>query len=261
VIVDNVQIRSLTAKSASHSIDSNVVKTILENAEFRWSALTNGIQICNRLPPGRPGLERHVARVLEWVDQPSLAGLKRIELVDQLPSGEMRVSPRYRAQIASGMGLRGWYADPTMTSEPAYIVLYIPHILSALPRWLWWTSAATILIARTLAHEVAHHIVRSSGVKMSSEAEEESAANNYALDMRTRIRRLIKYRLGEWLIREVADDHWLWGLTCWKDGEHERAVRHFLQALRLVPDHQDANHWYWWATHEIEEKKYWTCAI
>jgi hypothetical protein len=116
-------------------------------------------------------------------------------------------------------------------------------ILTGLPRALWWTPAATILIARTLGHEVAHHVIRSTGTKPDSDADEQRAADLYAIELRRRMATRFRYRLGEWLIKEIADDRYIWGLTCWKDGERERALKQWTMTLRLDPDHHSAEYW------------------
>jgi hypothetical protein len=216
----------------------------------RWRLSRNGVAILNMCAAPDPWADKQIDVVLHAIDSSDLGGLRTITLICELTAADPESPSWYQAAQASGRRVRGWYKDPAFTGELAEIVLHVPGILGALPRVLWRTPAATMLIAGALGHEIGHHVMRSAGLfKVEYDAEEERMADRYALDLRRRMSKRLRYRLGEWLIKEVASWLYIQGLSCWKHGEHDRAVLHWRNSLVLDPNHGSAKRWLWHALH------------
>jgi len=185
------------------------------------------------------GLVRQVQRSLRWIDQADLVGINRICLVDQLAAVSNNSAEKVYIHGA-------YYAGED--NEPPYILLSVKEIYKGIPSALYWTTIPTLCIGRTLAHEVAHHLVAIRGYVFKPgdvENDEESIADKYA-DFH--IRGMMEkwyYRLAQWCIKDIADWYYVHGFFAASKQEYESAAESFFLAFNLNPDHPEAAKYYW----------------
>lgn len=103
---------------------------------------------------------------------------------------------------------------------------------------------------RTLAHEVAHHVVASQGLVPGSDEpgndeEEESVANKYAAHVLDRMERNWFNRLGERGLKEIAQWHYVLGIADLRAKKFVDTADSFYKAWDLDPSNKDAGDLYW----------------
>ena len=100
-------------------------------------------------------IEKHIRRVLAWINPNDLQDLYVIRVIDESPH-----NPEYskRSRYLSGYVLSGHYEVKTKDRRAA-VVLYVPDIYFGVPKRLLGTAIATLRLARTPAHEIGHHVV------------------------------------------------------------------------------------------------------
>lgn len=206
------------------------------------------MQIENHCSDAPRGVVRQVRRCLEWIESGDLKGVAFICLMDQMPSKVTSVDSQGNTY--------GWY-HLEMENTPPYIVLYIPNIYSGIPSFLWWTTIPTLRICRSLAHEVAHHVVAKRSYAQDGEKieEEEAFANNYASGVLRRMTERWIYRLGDWCMKEMAGWYYAFGNVDWRFGRYSDAASRFFKAWDLDPQHEDAAYWYWRAKKIIAKEE------
>lgn len=207
------------------------------------------MEIVNRCANPPRGLERQLRRSLRWIDEADLRGLAVLALQDEM-TGVTANAPAW-AKEAEAMSERvrvgGWYS-PATADVPAYIMLYVQTIYRTIPSWLRWSPVPTLRIVRTLAHEVAHHLIATRGyVNQPGEEteDEESLADGYADKTLKRMVKRWPYRLGQWYFKERASWHYIFGSLDWRQQKYEAAANRFLDAWNLDPSHKSAAYWYW----------------
>jgi tetratricopeptide (TPR) repeat protein len=202
---------------------------------------------CSKVPSGAIW---HLHRSLKWINPADLKGLYCIRLLDQLPEPTDQSYVEYRYAFAESHDICGLYSAET-NDTVSCITLNLGDIYRPIPRVYRWTTVPTLLITRTLAHEVAHHLAATRGYvfKRGENHEhreyEEVVANRYAFYVIERMQGRWYHRLGKWLIRDLADHHYIQGMLDWKEGKYKNAVKHFYRACRLNPDLDEAAYWYW----------------
>ena len=105
-------------------------------------------------------VRRHVDGLLTRVDEKHLGGLKTIVLTNAraLSGSRKRHRTRSRGQQVPVRECCGLY-HARWRGEPAWIELYVDNIVSQLPGWLTLAPGFRYgLLARTLYHEIGHHI-------------------------------------------------------------------------------------------------------
>ena len=201
---------------------------------------------CKKLPLGAVW---QVRRGLRWIDPNHLEGIQYVELIDRLPDVQERSPNWYKESRKTERGIYGWYNEQT-GSDCAGIVLHIPDVYKGIPTFLWWTTVPTLLIAKVLAHEVAHHIRFTRGYILSRNEtfkrlwQEEAAADRYAFELITRMRKKWSYWLGHEAILVTADTYYRLGVNRWKERNYAAAASYWEKVMRLDSDHTYAAHWY-----------------
>jgi hypothetical protein len=133
----------------------------------------------------------------------------------------------------------------------ARIELYVDDLYRGIPRVYWLTPVFTLHLARTVSHEIGHHLIAERGYifepgeKLELPHHEEEIANRYAASVVSRMKARSYYRLAAWLGRDLADWHYLQGIFAWEAGRYSRAAERWYAAFLLDPDHLDASYWYW----------------
>ena len=103
--------------------------------------------------------EWHTRRVLKWIGRRDLEGLEVIEVIDECPDDpeSLTVRPFLRGFLNNGHYLR------KMKNRPAQVVVYARDVYFGIPTLLVATPLATLKLARTLIHEVGHHVIATRG--------------------------------------------------------------------------------------------------
>ena len=224
------------------------------------TALTPRLAIRNECSDPPRGMLWQVRKSLRWIDPRDLKGISLVRLIDELPEVKNHHAGWYKEAVATGQGILGWY-NKEEAGTKVCITLHIKQIYFGLPRSYRWTPIPIFLITRTLAHEVAHHVVATRGYilerseKYRSDIGEEAAANRYVFGVITRMRRRWYYRLAEWAIRDLAHIHFSLGVREWEIGKYERAAHHWRKATFLDSDRDDAAYWYGRALSMVEQNK------
>ena len=203
---------------------------------------------------------RHVRRSLRWIYHQDLDGLSFIELVDKMPDPTIKSPERIREAFTEGYGVYGLYHYQTKNSS-AHVTLNIKDICRGIPSIYWWTTVPTLLIASTLAHEVAHHVVarrgyiNEPGETRKYDEYDEAFAYRYAFEVRKRMMGKWYYRFGVWAIKDLAQWQYYFGIHDWSAGKYAEAAKHWYRAWSLDTDHRDAEEWYWRAREICSENQ------
>jgi hypothetical protein len=147
-----------------------------------------------------------------------------------------------------GLNIYGLYYN----RHPPYIVLNISDIYRGVPMVYWLTPVPTLLIAYSLAHEVAHHIVATrgrgcvikAGESLKPNEQEEVFADKYAFSVLERMSKRWYYRLGKWAIRDLSDWHYISGISAWRSKDYVSAAEHWHNAWALHANNNEAAYWY-----------------
>jgi hypothetical protein len=197
------------------------------------------VQVENQCSNPPLGLAWQVRRSLSWINQADLVGIEFICLMDEVPTS-------VKGEIEEG-STHGFYCFQTSSSRP-YIILSIREIYRGVPSFLWWSSVPTLRISRTLAHEVAHHLVATKehvSKQIETSEDEESFANEYAGKVLKKMTKRWYYKLGSWCIKDLSGWHYAFGLIDMREGNYRAAADHFFSAWDLNPEFEDAADWYW----------------
>jgi hypothetical protein len=128
-----------------------------------------------------------------------------IRVIDECPDEEL--DPGRIPAYMRGFLYNGQYLN-AKKNRPAHIVLFANDIYFGIPRALLISPVATLKMARTLAHEVGHHVIAGRGyIYRSSEKhrpwngirnpQEEQTADRYASDITEGMLQHWPYRLAK----------------------------------------------------------------
>lgn len=189
----------------------------------------------------------HVRRVLKWVGQRDLEGLESIRVIDECPDDpeSVKVSPYLRGFLHNG------HYSKKMKNRPAQVVLYASDVYFGIPKLLMLSPMATLKLARTLAHEVGHHVIASRGYIYKPWEKykpwdgvrnpyEEKMAEAYASDVIERMLRHWPYRLGRLMARMLSNFLYQWGLTDYWDGNYQSSASLEARAHSLNLENENA---------------------
>lgn len=208
------------------------------------------MEIINQCSNAPWGAAWHLQRSLRWIGHQDLEGLYCIRLLDELPEPTEQSDEEYKNAWAEGHDICGLYS-PQNEDTVSCITLNLAGIYRPISRAYWCTNVPTLLIARTLAHETAHHLVSTRGYvfrkgeRFKHREYEEVAANRYALNVIKKMQIRWYHRVGAWLIKDLGDHHYIQGMLDWREGKYLNAAARFYKTCRLNPDHDEAAYWYW----------------
>lgn len=215
-------------------------------------------KIINQYSAAPRGIEWQVRRSLRWFDPSLLRELGSIIIECELPDAphgdyEPEFAEHVRALGQAGI-VMGWYA-PVSKRTPAFITLYASPIYRPIPSYLWWTPVVTLRILRTLAHEVAHHLVATRGYIFEQGedlADEEALANRFSATVLKAAAGKWSYRLGQKGMKLLASRYHLFALIDWEKEDFSAAATRFYNAWDLCPDSEEAAYWYWQARDKLD---------
>jgi len=161
-----------------------------------------------------------------------------------------------------GFPYRGRYLRQTAT-RPAQVVLYADNVYLGMPSLLKRSSMVTVNLARTLAHEVGHHVISTRGYIYEQcekykpwdgvrDPYEEKICDAYAADVMSRMLRHWRYKLGKFLARMLSTLLHKAAIQEYWDGNYQRAASLAFRAENLNPDNEDAGQCY---RHAMEKLK------
>lgn len=212
---------------------------------------------CAQLPKG---VLRHVRRGLGWIHPADLQGVGLVRLIDKTPT-DLVLHFKKRGAADTTQTTLAFYMRAEKNT-PARIVVIVPRVIREIPGWMMRTPAPTLLFARVLAHEVGHHLIEQRGYALHptekparrlSEYEEEMV-DRYAFEVLRRMKRRFRYKLGQWLIDELAGWRNAQGRAAWESGAYVEARDLFLAAFRLKPDDVDNEKCYRIAQARVEKE-------
>ena len=191
------------------------------------------------------GLLRQIKRSLGWIGHADLAGIKKITLVDTMPDN-------LKASDGS-ISARGFYVTGGTGSfceegdRLPFIILSVIELYKWVPSYLWWSPLITLRITETLAHEVGHHVAytRSALLPETSKADHELFANAYAHSVIQSMTDKWYYKIGQWLIKDLGDWYFTFGLAAARKGRYEVATTRFHAAWHLNPAIEKVADYYW----------------
>jgi hypothetical protein len=179
-----------------------------------------------------------------------LEGIACVRLIDKLPADITLLFKEWRANNKHRTAL-GLYMPGHGGNRRPYVVMFMPKILAGLPRWFLWTPAPTLLFARVLAHEIGHHLVARRGYafhpaerpRVGRREYEEEMVERYAFEVTRKMRRRWRYKLGQWLIKLLAEWRIGQARAAWEKKNYRKASDLFLQAFNFNPDYVEAGQW------------------
>lgn len=196
-----------------------------------------------------PRLTRwHVRRVLKWIERSDLEGLESIKVIDDCPDDPDYVKlPRY----LMGFLYSGHYVRK-QKDRRAEVVLYANDIYFGIPKLLMASPMTTLRIARTLAHEVGHHVIATRGYIYKPwekykpwngvrDPYEEKMADAYGSDVMKRMLRHWSYKLGRLMARRLSNFLYQWGLADYWAGDYQAAASRQARASTLNLENEGAD--------------------
>jgi len=201
---------------------------------------------CSKLPFGA---RLHVRTCLRWINPADLAGVGSIELQDSMPKATKDSPDWHKQATADELSINGLYIHGSGIS-PARITLFTRDIYRGIPKLYWLTPVTTLSFARTLAHEVGHHLIAERGYvftvgeKTHLPEYEEEMAHRYSSSVLKRMRQRCYYRLAHRAMRDLALTHYMLGVHEWNAGRYRKAAEDWYKAFHLDSDRQDAIDWY-----------------
>lgn len=203
--------------------------------------------------------KKHVRRVLKWVSPEDLNGLGAVRIIDERPN-----DPEYakRPYYLSGFLYNGHYEFKTR-EQKAQVVLYAGDVYFGVPKILAGSSMATLKIARTLVHEIGHHVVATKGYLYQpwekykpwsgmNDPYEEEMVSRYAADVINRMSSHWRYKFGSFLTRKLSRLFYRAGLQEYWDENYLRSAQLEFRAYHLDPVNEEAGQCY---RHAMEKLK------
>ena len=137
---------------------------------------------------------------------------------------------------------------------------YVASLYRGIPKVYWLSPVITLQLARILAHEVGHHLIKQRGYvfergeRVEPREYEEELANRYSFSVRKRMLRRWYYRVADWLTPDLAGWHYVIGLCEWRDGRYEKAAARWETTSCIDPNRADADYWYYEAKKALATK-------
>lgn len=207
------------------------------------------MKIIDRTSGRRIALSWHIRCCLRWIPATDLFGIDQLTLEDRIGPPTAHSSEWHRQAYREEHDVIGQYFGK-QNEVPASITLYIATLYDGVP-WMYWLSPMiTLNIARTLAHEVGHHLIAKQGYvfdereKINEPEYAEEMANRYSFSITKRMKKRWYYRFADWLARDLAGWHYIHGIFEWRAGRYDSAAASWKNAYNLDPNHSEAAYWY-----------------
>lgn len=191
----------------------------------------------------------HLRRCLSWINPADIASVGLIQVEDRIPEANPDAPSWHRRATSENLTVNGLYQRAEEDS-PATIRLFIRDLYRGIPKIYWLTPVVTLNMARTLAHEVGHHLIAKRGYvfvpgeKVFPADFEEEMANRYSHMVVQKMMDRCYYRIGKWATKDLAGSHYVKEILKWRIGDYERAAENWYRTFCLDPDREDAIYWY-----------------
>jgi hypothetical protein len=203
----------------------------------------------------------HVRCVLRWLSADDLEGLQSIKVIADCPD-----DPEYSnlKPFLRGVLYNGHYSRK-VKDRPAQVVLYARDIYYGIPRLFLASPIATLKLARTLAHEVAHHVIATRGYihkpwekykpwDGTRDPYEEMIADTYASNVVSKMKNHWPYKLGELLSRMLSHILFKAGIQEYWDGNYQSSADLEFRAHSLNPENDEAGQCYRHAMEQLRKQ-------
>jgi len=190
-----------------------------------------------------------VGRSLAFVSLLDLDGIAFIKLMDEIEEPCENAPEWHKQAKAQGTCVNGQYFA-SEGKNPANIILYGRDLYRGIPSTYSWTTAPTLSIGYTLAHEVGHHLIATRGYifqpheEFKHDANREDFCNRYAFSVIQKMMEHWYYRLGQWALRDLAGWYFVFGSLDWKGKNYKKAAERFYTSFHLDRNREDAFNWY-----------------
>jgi len=203
----------------------------------------------------------HIRCVLKWIDPDDLKGLELIRVLDEHPD-----DPEYNRQPAY---LRGFLYNGTYLQvskdRPAQVLLYSKEVYFGIPTLLMVSPMAILRLAKTLAHEIGHHVITTRGFIYEPwekykpwngirDPYTEKMADAYSLDVSKRMLSRWHYRLARWLTNAFAKVLYKVGLQNYRTEDYRLSAQLNFKAYLLNSENEDAGQCYRHAMEKLRKQ-------
>ena len=233
-------------RDRARNIHSDNYVVLPDETPDLWRTRYGDIEIECRYSNPPWGVFGKIRACLRQINKHHLQGLGKIILTDEIKY----LTPDVDDAISS----RGVYIYPT-NDTPPMIILAIPEFYKWVPRWMWLSPIITLRLGHTLLHEVGHHVafMNDNRHQESKSDERELLANSYADAVMKSMAQRWYYKIGDFLIKELASWYFALGVAAANYDHNQRAITRFYAAWHLDPKHKYAADYYW-KTRRIYEK-------
>jgi hypothetical protein len=170
-------------------------------------------------------------------------------LLEDVPLIALQADADLERAVNDGLLLFGAYKRRTENVLP-HVILVVRSFYHPMPRLFTHTPAMTIKIAKTIGHEVGHHLIAEKKFALLVKSDcgvlesEEEFAERYARLIVSRMQRRWWYRVSSVLLKIAAALNFHKGASAWKKGNYAQAADYFDMAIQVDPSHRDANYWF-----------------
>ncbi len=205
--------------------------------------------------------EWHLRRILRWVHPKDLEGLESIVVIDDCPDDPeyVKTQPYLRGFLYNG------HYEKKKRHSPARVVLYSNDIYWGIPKLFWVSPTARLKIARTLFHEIGHHVIATRGYinephekykpwDGSRSPYEEEMADSYASNAMTRMLRAWPYKFGRLVARGLSTLYFKAGIQDYWDGNYQSAAALQFRAHSLNRQNEEAGQCYRHAMEQLKQQ-------
>lgn len=217
------------------------------------------MQLLNDCKKKPPLLFWHIRKVLKWISPVDLIGIEYIRLENNSP--QLFTDPYHNSKHLRDLKPLGMYFPQTPDSLP-FITLYIDELYYPIPYLAYYSPMTTLLIAKTLAHEVAHHLVRTKGYIFSHDEKypsyerspeyEEEMATRFAFETVRKMKKKLIYKLGAYMMKSISEWYYAVAVAKWDNKNYKATLDYCWKAFLLNNDSKEAINGYWLAIGKLE---------
>ena len=220
---------------------------------FLKMPMSEKIRIVNGCSRRCASLEFYVKQSIKLIGIDRFSGISEITLKDD-PHAAFRddaLPNNLRHPLTDGFRAAAYYYYKTK-NDPARIEVYAKEVYRGIPFPLYVTPILQLRIARTLAHELAHHLLTRKR-KAYPDAKEEKISNRYASRVIRNMTGAGWLRIWQVLSNELSEWHLSFALADAKLGEIETAENGFYTAWQFNPDSTGAAEGFWDARQQLRQ--------
>jgi hypothetical protein len=219
------------------------------------------VEFCDRTRDFRVTAKfvRQVKSALQSVPPEDLIGVEKIYLMDYIPKITPGANVGLQNSLNEGLLLFAAY-NARNEVEPAAVILFVHNLFKPIPRIFRSSPALTLWRAKSIGHEVGHHLlaekrfirrVRADGEDLESE---EEFADRYSRDIVNKMKLRTRYRMAAALLEVAAELNYLRGLRSFRRNDFDLAVKQFYLATQVEPNHVEASRGFWQSLRKLNRE-------